>query len=78
MTVRNEASGRSSERSLRPMVRKWLPLAEGVPARVTAFGRMRRGKVRYVSVAVERAGELLSIVFFRHRDGSWCVFPPCR
>jgi hypothetical protein len=60
------------------MVQKWLSLSDGSPARVTAFGRTRGGKVPYVNVAVERAGELLSIIFFRHRDGSWCVFPPCR
>jgi hypothetical protein len=60
------------------MVRKWLSLADGSPARVTAFGRTRGGQVPYVSVAVERAGELLSIIFFRHHDGSWCVFPPGR
>ncbi|MBY4948404.1 hypothetical protein K6V92_17460 [Cupriavidus respiraculi] len=77
MRIREESGKRSSERSLRPMVRKWLPVAEG-PARVTAFGRTGAGRVPYVSVAVERAGELLSIIFFRHRDGTWCVFPPCR
>ena len=31
---------------------------------------------RCVRVETEQPGGLLSIVFFRHDDGSWNVFPP--
>ncbi|WP_234825198.1 hypothetical protein [Cupriavidus necator] len=31
----------------------------------------------YVQVEVEQASGALSLLFFRHADGSWCVFPPC-
>ncbi|WP_235205654.1 hypothetical protein [Cupriavidus sp. SK-4] len=31
----------------------------------------------YVQVEVERPSGALCLMFFRHADGSWCVFPPC-
>ncbi|TWG81486.1 hypothetical protein L602_004000000240 [Cupriavidus gilardii J11] len=62
--------------SLRALAEKWLPLSGGNPPRVTRFGHTAASRVPYVCVAVPRADALLSIFFFRHRDGKWYVFPP--
>lgn len=61
---------------LRALAEKWLPLSDANPARVTRFGHTAASRVPYVCLAVPRAGSLLSIIFFRHRDGNWYVFPP--
>ena len=42
----------------------------------TLFGYSRAGRCRYVCVEASRASGVLAIFFFRHADGSWCVFPP--
>lgn len=60
--------------SLRAVAAKWLPLSGAAAAQVMRFGRTEGGRVPYVRIGV-RDGRL-SIVFFRHRDGSWNVFPP--
>ncbi|EYS97647.1 hypothetical protein CF68_07785 [Cupriavidus sp. SK-4] len=62
--------------SLRGLMQKWLGPDAVERARIT---RMRddaspRG---YVQVEVERPSGALCLMFFRHADGSWCVFPPC-
>lgn len=62
--------------SLRELVEKWLAPTPATPGHVTRFGRTSRHGHRYVCVeAAHRAGTL-AIFFFRHDDGSWCVFPP--
>ncbi|MBY4898403.1 hypothetical protein [Cupriavidus sp. AU9028] len=63
--------------SLHAVARKWLPLSDANPPRVTRFGHTAL-RVPYACVAAEHAGRLFSIVFFRHRDGGWYVFPPMR
>ncbi|CAG4897515.1 hypothetical protein [Paraburkholderia saeva] len=65
----------AAEKSLHQAVDKWLAPTPAMPARVTRFchGLARR---RYVCVEALRPGGLLSIIFFRHADGSWNVFPP--
>jgi hypothetical protein len=66
----------AAEKSLRWIVDKWLAPTPAMPARVTRLCRAgsRRGCV--VCVETSRPGGVLSIVFFRHDDGSWNVFPP--
>ncbi|MCD9119428.1 MULTISPECIES: hypothetical protein [unclassified Cupriavidus] len=64
--------------TLREAAQKWLPLSASHPCRVTRFGHTGSGRVPYACIGFERAGKRLSIVFFRHRDGSWYVFPPQR
>ncbi|MGT2509268.1 hypothetical protein [Cupriavidus basilensis] len=62
--------------SLRGLMEKWLGPDGPTIARITRM----RDDVRqrgYVLVEVERASGALSLMFFRHADGSWCVFPPC-
>ncbi|MFB9124406.1 hypothetical protein ACFFYR_14925 [Paraburkholderia dipogonis] len=61
-------------RSLRYQVEKWL--RPSMPVRVTAFGRTRSGRRRYVCVEVKQAAGLRALFFFRHDDGCWQVFPP--
>ena len=51
-------------------VDKWLAPTAAIPARVTAY------RHRCVRVETSRPGGVLSILFFRHADGSWNVFPP--
>jgi hypothetical protein len=63
-------------RSLRLLVEKWLGPTPVMPARVTRFGRMRSSQRRYVCVEVLRPAGALTIYFFLHDDGMWCVFPP--
>ncbi|MGF6780739.1 hypothetical protein [Paraburkholderia sp. GAS334] len=64
------------ERSLRVLVERWLGRGAATHARVTRFSHSRRKLWRYVCVEAERPSGRLAIVFFRHDDGSWCVFPP--
>jgi hypothetical protein len=71
-----EKSMSTRERSLRVLVNKWLGCDPAAGARVTRFSHTRRKLWRYVCVEADRPSGKLSIVFFRHDDGSWCVFPP--
>jgi hypothetical protein len=65
----------TGKRSLRSQIEKWLAPTRVSPLRVTRFGRTRQG-VRYVCVEVARFAGPLTIAFFHHEDGNWCVFPP--
>lgn len=64
------------DRSLRFQVEKWLGSASSSQTRVTRFSRSRQNPWRCVRVEALRTSGTLSIVFFRHDDGSWRVFPP--
>ncbi|MEI5997482.1 hypothetical protein H3V53_09735 [Paraburkholderia bengalensis] len=64
------------ERSLRGQVEKWLGSASRECIRVTRFGHSRSNSWRYVCIEATHVAGLYSFVFFRHDDGSWCVFPP--
>ena len=60
--------------SLRYQVEKWL--APTIPVRVTAFGRIHSGRVRFVCIETQQATEPRAPYFFQHDDGYWHVFPP--
>jgi len=45
---------------------------------VTRFSRTRDSNRRYVCVEVARPACSVAIMFFRHADGAWRVFPPRR
>ena len=62
--------------SLRALVDKWIGMANGV--RVTQFIHGRTGQYRFVRVEGPADDYPIAFVFFRHGDGSWCVFPPER
>jgi hypothetical protein len=64
--------------SLRSLVNKWLAPTFSMPARVTQSGRLLATRSRYVRIEGRTSSGTLTIVFFRHGDGSWCVFPPMR
>jgi hypothetical protein len=64
-----------SERSLRSLVEKWFSPTPTTPVRITRFTRANANQVRYVE-AKSGAVPSVEILFFRHDDGSWCVFPP--
>lgn len=66
----------SATSSLRQLVDKWLAPTASVPARVTHIGRLLHRRHRYVRVEAAHTTGTLAIFFFRHDDGSWCVFPP--
>jgi hypothetical protein len=61
--------------SLRCLV-EWLGL--DAQARVTRFNPCAAYPWRYVRVELTGRSNDLAIVFFRHADGSWRVFPPER
>ncbi|NPT55971.1 hypothetical protein [Paraburkholderia elongata] len=62
--------------SLHSQVEKWLAPAPATPVRVTAFSRTRLGGRRYVCVETSSPSGAHALFFFKHDDGSWCVFPP--
>lgn len=72
----SEKSMNKQERSLRALVRKWMGPQTSGQVRVTGFSHSRAKPWRYVCVETSRPAGNLAIVFFRHEDGSWCVFPP--
>jgi hypothetical protein len=64
------------ERSLSILVAKWLGQDLMGSARVTRFSQSRQRPWRSVCVETTQPAGPIAIVFFRHDDGSWCVFPP--
>lgn len=60
--------------SLRSLVNKWVA-STAYSAHVT-HGRLSATRRRYVCVEYGSAKGRLAILFFRHDDGSWNVFPP--
>ena len=64
------------EKSLRVLVENWLGPDAAKHARVTRFSHSRRKQWRYVCVEADHPSGRLAFVFFRHDEGSWCVFPP--
>jgi hypothetical protein len=60
--------------SLRALVGDWF--GGGGHFRVTWPGRTTKMPWRAVQVEVARSSGTFAIVFFRHDDGSWCVYPP--
>lgn len=64
------------EQSLRWQVEKWLAPAPATPIHVTRFGHPGRSVRRCVCVETSSPAGVRTLFFFRHDDGSWCVFPP--
>ncbi|SIT37485.1 conserved hypothetical protein [Paraburkholderia ribeironis] len=65
-----------SERTLRSLVAKWLAPTSETPVRVTRFGRGQSNQATYVHIELLLPKGPVGLFFFRHRDGSWRVFPP--
>jgi hypothetical protein len=68
----------SGEKCLRTLVGKWFGPSAVVAIRVVEFSRTRTDRRRYVRIGEARVDGSLTIVFFRHDDGSWNVFPATR
>lgn len=66
----------TGERSLRLLIDKWLAPTPAMPAHVIRLSRASSHPRRCVCVEASRPTGLLKIFFFKHDDGSWCVFPP--
>lgn len=67
-----------NEVTLRSLVDKWLAPTFSTPARVAQVGRLLATRSRFVRIEGHTSSGTLTIVFFRHNDGSWCVFPPAQ
>ena len=65
-----------SGNSLRTLVDKWIGATNGI--RVTQFIHGRGGQYKFVRVEGVSDESPIALFFFRHDDGSWCVFPPER
>lgn len=61
--------------ALRRAVEKWLGVDATTPTRIT---RVRKPGQYFgcVQLDIGRTSGVLSLLFFRHADGSWRVFPP--
>jgi hypothetical protein len=66
----------TDEKPLRALVDKWLGPGAAMTVRVMEFSRTPLDRTRYVRVGALAQEGSFSIVFFRHDDGSWNVFPP--
>jgi hypothetical protein len=76
LIVWKESMGVTSKRSLRSQVEKWLGPTSSTPVRVTRFSRARSNQRPCVRIELLLPAGPLGFFFFRHRDGTWCVFPP--
>jgi hypothetical protein len=61
-------------KSLRELVNDWFGHVERF--RVSRPRAAKTMPCRVVKVEVTRASGTLALMFFRHGDGSWCVYPP--
>jgi hypothetical protein len=59
--------------SLRRAIEKWFGAG---PSACIRLRREQAKAFRCISVETVTDSGLFSILFFRHADGSWCVFPP--
>jgi hypothetical protein len=66
----------SGEKSLRAMVEHWLAPDPAQPVRVAEFRSRRPAREPYVCVETFTASGPVAMFFFRHRDGTWRIFPP--
>lgn len=65
-----------NEVSLRSLIDKWLAPTAASPIHLTRMSRVKTRSQRCVHVECLGASGSLAFFFFRHVDGSWCVFPP--
>ncbi|MCY0852911.1 MULTISPECIES: hypothetical protein [unclassified Cupriavidus] len=64
----------TGKKSVRVQAGKWF--GPGAALRVIEFSRAPSDRRRYVRIGTLRPEGWVTIVFFRHDDGSWNVFPP--
>jgi hypothetical protein len=66
----------TGEKSLRSLVEKWVGPIAAKPVRVCRFRSVGSNHACYVRVEAHGSSGSFAFFFFRHSDGSWCVFPP--
>ncbi|MFM0027350.1 hypothetical protein PQR70_13915 [Paraburkholderia madseniana] len=66
----------TGEKSVHVLVDKWFGPGAAMTVRVIEFSRTRSDRRRYLRIGALRPEGCLTIIFFRHDDGSWNVFPP--
>lgn len=66
----------TSKQSLRWVVEKWFGSNLSASIRLTRAKESWRKPCRCVRVEAVFGSDPFSILFFRHDDGSWYVFPP--
>lgn len=64
--------------SLHSLVEKWLAPSNRTSARVTLFTHLAQKGCCYVRVEAARPQGIGAMLFFRHDDGNWYIFPPGR
>jgi hypothetical protein len=75
-TAREETIMHAFDNSLHGAVDKWLAPSTVHPARVVRICRSTVTGLRYVFIEVSHVNGPIALVFFRHDDGGWNVFPP--
>ncbi|SAL02969.1 hypothetical protein AWB81_06307 [Caballeronia arationis] len=60
--------------SLRLLMHDWLGQVDDI--HVSRAARSRKTPWCVVRIDVMRSSTKFAIVFFRHDDGTWCVYPP--
>ena len=68
----------TAKNSLREMVEHWLTPNLADELRVTEFRNRRAKRECYVCVETLTAAGPVALLFFRHQDGVWRIFPPSR
>lgn len=68
----------SGGKSLRLMVEHWLTADSSTGVRVTKFKNRRSHHECYVRVEIFKEAGPIEMFFFRHRDGTWRIYPPSR
>ena len=63
-------------KSLRLLIEQWFAPTSTRPVRLRRLGGMPSSRQHYVCVEVSCRARSLAILFFRHSDGTWHVFPP--
>ncbi|REE07111.1 hypothetical protein B0G71_7586 [Paraburkholderia sp. BL27I4N3] len=66
----------TAQKSLRLLVDKWLAPTPTTSIRITRLGRRSSNSQRCIRVETVRSHGPCALFFFRHRDGTWRVFPP--
>jgi hypothetical protein len=61
---------------LRSLIDKWMGSTPASPIRLTRVNYAKSTPIRCVRAESLRETGVLAILFFRHGDGSWYVFPP--
>jgi hypothetical protein len=68
----------TGKKSLRSLVEHWLSLDPANSVKVVEFRKRRIIQQCYVCVEASNDAGTNAMFFFRHKDGTWRIFPPDR